>query len=151
MTKRAGFVPKIKQSCMISPMVDAQHRANGKPDVDDCALQRLKRRGQFTILHNGSFQRLSRRRDPPCANPACRSGKHLCDACDPDGTCFLHAAKEHFHLAIEQFQDLAFEVPPAKRHARQVSQIDRRLVREARGQFLEEKGLTQVLQEDQSL
>jgi hypothetical protein len=64
------------------------------------------------------------------------------DACDPDRTRFLHAAKEHFRLAVKQFQDLAFEVPPTKRQARQVPQIDRRFVGNKRGQFLEEKGLT---------
>jgi hypothetical protein len=150
-TKLPASFREIKQSCMIRPTVDAQHRANGKPSVDDRTLQHPKRQGQFAILYNRSFQGLGRLRHPPCPNPPCRSGEHMRDAGDPERTCFLYAAKEHFRLAVEQFQDLAFEVPPAKRQARQVPQIDRRLVGNERGQFLEEKGLTQVLQEDQSL
>jgi hypothetical protein len=64
---------------------------------------------------------------------------------------FSHANEQRVGMAVKQRQDLKFEVRLAARQARQVSNVDRRLVPGGRGQFLEEKGLIQVLQEDGSL
>ena len=85
------------------------------------------------MLHGRSFQGLGRLRYSPCPDPPRGSGEHTRDARDPDGARILHAAEEHFRLAIEQFQDLAFEVPLTERHARQMSKIDRGLVPNGRG------------------
>jgi len=70
---------------------------------------------------------------------------------DPGRPYVSHANKHDLRVTVKQFQDPEFEVRFATRRARQVFNIDRRLVPGGRRQFLEEKGLTQVLQEDGSL